>query len=353
MLPDALVFSVEGVPYGWRDVILSAARGGEWQAAEARARCGAACACHADATHTPIATAQLDAAGREFRYARNLVTAQAMEDWLAERALSVQDWTAHLRRALLRARSREHCDELAARHSVTDDVAIRLTLIDVVCSQEIDEWARALAARAAVHASFARPADDSRHPDDEAPRAMADAAHVALLSALWGDDANVVDAAAQRLEDIDASMRDFRAAQLSDRALNEYLGARQLEWVRVDCRVMSFPDEGMAAEAALLLREDDEGFTNVYRVAHVEPRTVQFYLDSLDDVRRDHFLKSRAGDLVGPLRIDGAFVLYEVEEKVLPSLKDADIRRRAEAGVLAAALQQQSTQRVTWHQLKR
>ena len=130
--------------------------------------------------------------------------------------------------------------------------------------------------------------------------------------------------------------------------MQDYLSSRQLDWVRFDCRVMAFPDRGMAAEAALLLREDGERFTSVYQVAHTAPRAAQFFLDQIDVSVRGYFLGSRSGDLIGPVRMDDEYVLYEVEERVVPTLRDAAVRRRAEDGVLRDALDQQIERRVRW-----
>lgn len=352
MLADALVFSVEGEPYCWRDVILSAVQRGEWRAAERRARQGAACVRHAEASGNALITAALDAAGREFRYAHDLVTAQSMEEWLERHELAVQDWTGHLRRDLLRTRTSADLDELVARYPISDEEAVRLTLIDAICSSDLDTWARALAERAAAHAFVMAGAGSGRESVGRATAKKPEPLNTFPLSVLWGDDVEKVQATAQRLARLDESLDGFRAALLTERAVQDYVTTRQLDWVRFDCRVMAFPDEGMAAEAALLLREDGEGFTSVYQVARTEPRTAQFFLDQIADSMRDHFLGSRPGDLIGPVRIDDEYVLYQVEEKVLPTIRDDDVRRRAEDGVLHSALDQQFERRVHWQAAK-
>jgi hypothetical protein len=345
MQPDALVFTVEGEPYSWRDVILSAVLRGDWRTAERRARQGAACVRHAEATGVGLPPGTLDAAGREFRYAHDLVTAQSMEEWLRRHGMSVPEWTACLRRNLLRARASENLDALADRHPISQEDAVRLTLIEAVCAGELSTWARALAERAAAHA----------HLQVGAPPASGDAlvrtsepVDTSSLTVLWGDDPSTLDAAVRRLQRLDESLNGFRTSLLTERAVQDYISTRQLDWVRFDCRVMAFPNAGMAAEAALLLREDGEGFTSVYQVAHTEPRAAQFFLDQIEDSMRDHFLGSRPGDLIGPMHVDDEFVLYQIEEKVLPTIRDADVRRRAEEGVLSTALDQQFERRVDW-----
>jgi hypothetical protein len=169
------------------------------------------------------------------------------------------------------------------------------------------------------------------------------------VAALSGVDPEVIRESAQRVERVEAAFERFRESFVTERALQEHVSARQLDWVRFVCRLMAFKDEGMAAEAALLLREDDEGFTNTYRAAHIEPRDSRFFLDQLDASVRDHFLGARPGDLVGPLRVDGEYVLYLIQEKILPTARDPEVRRRAEEGVLKQALDRQLEGRVRWH----
>ena len=354
MLADALVFTVEGEPYCWRDVILSAVQRGDWRAVERRTRQGAACVRHAEAAGSASSAAALEAAGREFRYAHDLVTAQSMEEWLQRRELSVQDWTAYLRRDLQRARWSANLDDLVARYPVSDEEAIRLTLVEATCSSELDSWARSLAERAAAHAFVVGSANPTGQPPAAAqtPDAPADTLHAYPLSVLWGDDPAKLQQTARRLQRLEQSLNGFRAVMLTERAVQDYVSSRQLDWVRFDCRVMAFPDEGMAAEAALLLREDGEGFTSVFQVAHTVPRAAQFFLDQIEGSMRDHFLGSRPGDLIGPVRLEDEYVLYQVEEKVLPTVRDADVRRRAEDGVLNNALGLQSQQRVNWQAVK-
>ena len=342
MLTDALVFTVEGEPYRWRDVILSAVRWGAWHALETQVVEAAACVKHAEATGQPLPDGVLDAEGREFRYALDLVSAKSMEDWLSRWGLSVNDWMGYLRRKQMRARWPELRRTLAEHHPLRDEDALRLTLVDAICSGELDKWARTLARRAAIHANGSDPTSGAvTEPGslDSWP----------FASTLFGADTTTLHAAESRLRRMDDAFRQFRAAHVTARAVEAYVGLRHIDWVRVDCRVMAFPDEGMAAEAALLLRDDGEGFTGVYSAAHTLPRADCFFLDQIDAGLRGAFLGARTGDLIGPMRVDGEYVLYLIEEKTLPTPLDPAVMRRAEEGVLEQALERQTTGRVRWH----
>ena len=63
----------------------------------------------------------------------------------------------------------------------------------------------------------------------------------------------------------------------------------------------------------------------------------------------DQFLAARTGDLVGPAFVNNEYVLYLIQDKVLPTVRDPEVRRRAEEGVLQHVLRQQLDQRVRWH----
>jgi hypothetical protein len=342
MLSTEHIFAVDSQEYGWCDVVVAAARNGAWATTDLRARLGAACVEHAAATGASLAPNVLEAVAREFRYARNLVTAHSMEQWLAGWSLSIKDWTAYLRRDAHRSRRLGEPDVLLRRYPIGAEDAARLTLMDAICSGDLDEWKRSLAARAAAASSLG-PSEITPEPAEPAvPEILCPA--LPLLGASIDD----LREAARRVQRMDDAFERFRKAQITDAAVSDYVGRRQLEWLQFDCRVMAFPEEDMAAEAALLLREDGEGFTGVYTVARAEPRVARFFLDDVPESARDEFLAAQAGDLVGPMRLGNEHALYLIREKLLPSPRDPEVRQRAEEGVLQHALRQQLDRRVRW-----
>jgi hypothetical protein len=220
-----------------------------------------------------------------------------------------------------------------------------MALADAACAGDADRWARSLAARVAANRSVSG--------TGEFLSVKATGEHLgtvpAGLSSALGFDDHGWRSAVRRIAQVDRTFERFRAMQLTDHAVESYVASRQLEWIRFDCRIMAFPNEDMAAEAALMLRDDGEGFTGVYHAAHAEPRASRFFFDHLDSGLRDLFLGVQAGDLVGPIRVGDEFVLYLIERKVLPSAQDPEVRRLAEDGVLGTLLKQQLDHHVAWH----
>ena len=98
---DAPVFTAGGHCFTWVEVIESARARGDWAALQGHvagliAREGELLAAGALPT-----AAETRVAADEFRYQRNLLSADELQDWLARRDISVGQWMAEMRRSLL------------------------------------------------------------------------------------------------------------------------------------------------------------------------------------------------------------------------------------------------------------
>src|SRR5262245_17083758 len=100
-LLDRPAFSVGSQTYTWADVVLSAHLRGEWAQLEEQTRLGMNLVHRAEEDESP-SEEEIEAAGEEFRYARDLVTAEEMEAWLGRFDLTVESWTDYLERSILR-----------------------------------------------------------------------------------------------------------------------------------------------------------------------------------------------------------------------------------------------------------
>jgi hypothetical protein len=117
----------------------------------------------------------------------------------------------------------------------------------------------------------------------------------------------------------------------------------------VDCQAVAFGEEGQAREAALLLREDELDIEEVAGEADVPIEDVVLYLDELDTEQHSRFLGAAVGDVIGPVKRDEAYMIYQVVAKVMPTVNDPEIVRRAGEGILARVLASEVNKRVRWH----
>jgi hypothetical protein len=140
----------------------------------------------------------------------------------------------------------------------------------------------------------------------------------------------------------------FRERVLTPGAIRDAISAHHLDWIRLDCRALSFPDHQIAQEALLCMREDGAELAEVGQAARSTVHEARFFLDETDAGSRHAFLSATRGDLLGPLPNNGGFSLFRVHDKVLPSAEDPAVRRRAEQDALNRAVQQEINNRVRW-----
>jgi hypothetical protein len=191
--------------------------------------------------------------------------------------------------------------------------------IEAVCTGACDAWARKLAGRAAAAAAIGAAKSN-------------------------GDDGD----AADWLERLDAAFEVFRQRVLTPHVLRDQVSVRHLDWIRIRGHKVVFPSEAMAREAALCMKEDHLSLQEVAADAGQVVHDVAATIDELAAAHRDRFLAARPRDLVGPLLVDNAFELCLVEEKILPTIEDDEIRERAEDAVLQRLLKREVADRVRW-----
>lgn len=146
------VFNIGPARYDWADVLLAAHLRGDWPALETQIRQGLACQRALDEDDESDGADQqaVDAAAAEFRYARDLISAEETEAWLAARGLTSEAWLDYIERGVLRAERAEEMHDLVERYPVTDDEVAALTWVEGICSGRPADFARDLAARVVV-----------------------------------------------------------------------------------------------------------------------------------------------------------------------------------------------------------
>ena len=72
------------------------------------------------------------------------------------------------------------------------------------------------------------------------------------------------------------------------------------------------------------------------------------WLDELDPALGTRFLTATAGELVGPVAVEGGFVVAHVIAKTSPSLDDDDVRARAREAAISRAVSRLVADRVVW-----
>jgi hypothetical protein len=152
----------------------------------------------------------------------------------------------------------------------------------------------------------------------------------------------------QTLARLEVVFQQFCRQALTPKALRDQISTHHLEWIRLDGHYVALPEEQMAREAALCVREDAMALTEVAARAKTVVHRAHFYLDQLEPAWQPLFLGAQAGELLGPLRMAETCMLFWVLDKVMPSIDDLEVRQRAEQRVLQQAIDHEIHTRVHW-----
>ena len=318
-----LVFSVGCQQYYWDDVILSARLWGDWADLEKELCGGIACLKRLDDVDEEIDPEELESAANDFRYERDLVTAEEAEAWLNHWNLSADAWMEYIQRFLLRRKWADQLAEIVARYPVRKKEIRSRLHAEAVCSGHLGRFARALAARASAYAK--------------------------AVEAGWiGEESNGVEAT-DRIRLLEASYQRFCDHVVDAQGIKHQVKSHRLDWIRFDCRYVLFSQEQIAREAALCVRDDGMQLAEVAANASIALHHAAVYLDEVEPSLRDRFLSAEKGALIGPLDWDHAFGLFLIEDKIIPTVEAPEIKQRAQETLLQSAVTREIDNRVKWH----
>jgi hypothetical protein len=257
------------------------------------------------------AAEDVEAAVNEFRYARDLVSAEECERWLDQRGLDFAHLTACMSRRLQAALAdAEGPAELAA-----GDQAI--FCLEAILSDEFTLWSHRLARRVALAL--------------DAGVALPESAGLAAL----------LPAMEERLQ---AAVAGWTTPDRQRRALaNQRLGLTQITLQATD-----FDSAPAAREARLCAVVDGASLAETATANGFACRQVEAFLDELPQNWRPALLSARSGDIVLPSGEEDCFPLLHVLRRREPGLEDEGVRGRLNDGLVLQRLQELETRHIRW-----
>ncbi len=328
------MFAAGGVEFHAIDVALSAMARGDWSPFERRLSEGLACAAW-EAERGQPSTVDLDAAATQFRYARDLISADEINAWLARHAISTDEWTEFLHRDLLRQDPPAPLDDILELHQPSAARLIEIAVVEGVCSGTFEQHEESFRRRVALaHQTAGATALHRDHgvPEDAAARLIHGHAH--WLSILPGADTLQ---RAGRILAIDAAYEAAVHGLLTQAALLEAIDHHRLEWRLVETQTVLFASEHAAREGLLCITGDEMSLEDV---AALSRRRVDRQTRLVEDLEADHadvLSTAEIGTLIGPTAVADGFQISRVVGCTPPSLADPRVAARARAAVLDRA----------------
>jgi hypothetical protein len=318
-----------------RDLVAAGVVSGRWTRLEADLLLGLALS-----ASQPADTAEVDAALREFRYARRLTSGQDFRRWLGERGLALSAVRAALERELLRGRAGS---EAPASPPDRERAAAALPA-EAVCSGALTECGWWLADRLLVASDEAADAGD-RHVRELV------ATEGGLLAVAGLDEPD--DARAERLARIVAADAAFDAHAThvaSAEAIAACADAHRLDWLGFELEGLRCTTASVAAEAALMLRDDALPMADVASAACLDEQRSTLLLEDAPAPLRTALSGAAPGDVIGPVEVGGAYEVWHVARRRAPDPLDPLVHARAVAEVITADTGRRRAGRVRWHE---
>lgn len=334
LLGDTIV-TVQGRPWRGRDVVAAGALCGRWRDLEHELAHGLAAVREARAEPAEIASAL-----RAFRYTRGLISADEFLAWATGRGLAVADVRAVLERAIVRAR--------VAAPPPDGDETLRAAMVaalpaEAICTGALAECANWLADRMVVAA-------DHELSDPVAAGASLLEHERGLLAVSVLDEPGEV--RERRLAGLAAAAADYDvhvASICAPAAIARSVRRHAVDWTRYELTGLACPTAGAAAEAALMLRDEGAATGRVAELLGIAPQQRALRLDEAPGEMRGRLAAAHAGDVVGPVELDGTPWVWVVTARSAPDPSDPELVRQASRRLLDDSIQRLRAGKVRWH----
>jgi hypothetical protein len=344
------VFKVGDEEYCWADIAIAAVVWGEWARLAQETREAMACLRSARDSGRPLPDAEIAEAAADFRYARELISADEAEAWLARWHLTASDWMEHVRRAVLRQKHQARLPELLERHAVPDVEVHAVMGVEAICTGLLTRLAPKFAARAAVYERL-NAARDNGHPlFTQEELAAAATESPAALRALGIDvEEDRLAERCARVAALELAVERFRGDVVTPKAVADQVAAHHLDWIRVEYQTLAYPSESMAREALLCAREDGMSFLELATESELaDLREEEQWIGEITGPLHAMLLGAMPGEVMGPFSLPKGHALLCLTSKRLPTADDEQVRSRAELAALRRALTHELQSRVQW-----
>jgi hypothetical protein len=338
-------FDFDEVRFDWGDVVLAAIGWGGWQLLECSAADGLAAACAAEECREQVDTGALRDSVVRLRRARGLLAGEDYERWLADWSLSTEDLRLYFAHTTLSGGTAGGVANQSADDRPDTAPLARAVRNAAILSGRLQSWAERLAKCAAAAAGLTALGQATPTVSRDGIAGLVAAAGACRASGL--DEADVC-ARAPRIAELQTAERMFADHVVKPERIKRCIAEHRLDWQRFAWEEVSFPGEGAAREAALLVREGGMGLAEVAGLAHVAIGLREAYSEDATELA-GVLAAAVPGELLGPLAGECGWRLVRVRERTPPAGDDIDLRDRARSELLEDAVGRYLAGRVTWH----
>jgi hypothetical protein len=329
---DVVVCACGTQEYTARDAIDAAIFRGELEDEWQKFLCHIAAEERADELELELDESAISAAAEEFRYQRDLITAEETEAWLTNRGLTFDDFSDYFARqycvaALNEGFSPEQIGYTSAAPELRD-----LFLAELILCGALEHMTTKLMWRLAARSAGEGPTSEAVAPERRKflHRISIEPALLAKWLEELGRDSQWLD----EMLSIEAAYGMHCDRLLVPAARQRELMALRLRLTRFEIELIELESHDAAKEALLCVREDEMSMEEVATEGRYPYRRADFLLEDLPADAQQTYLSASPGDMLEPIPHGDGFELCRIIKKVEPRLEDPTVKSRVDQRLL-------------------
>src|SRR5438067_476537 len=274
----------------------------------------------------------ISSAAEAFRYEHDLITAEETEAWLANRALSFDDFSDYFTRDYYASTLHEDIVPDEIEYNSASPELRQLFVAELILSGELDEMTKELMWRLAAFCAEGEPTSDAISAQERQflDRNGIESSQLANWLKGLGRDSKWFD----EMLAIEAAYQTRCDTLLVPHARQRELVALRLPLTRFETEVIELESRDAASEALFCVTEDGMSMEEIAAEGRYPFRQVNFLLEDLPPELQPVFMSVSPGELVDPMPRGDGFELCRVIRKIEPNAEDPAVRERIEQRLL-------------------
>jgi hypothetical protein len=286
----------------------------------------------ADELELELDESAISTAAEEFRYRHDLITAEETEIWLANRGLTLDNFSDYFARqycvgALNEGFSPEHIEYTSA-----DPELREMFIAELILSKALDDMTVKLMRRLAARCAGKEPTSEAIAVEE---RKFLDRIGIAATQlAHWLEKLGRDSEWLNEMLAMEAVYRTHCDALLVPEARQRELLAQRLHLTRFEVERIELESHDAAKEALFCVREDGMSMEEVATDGRYPYRRTEFLLEDLPEDVQQKYLSVSQGELLEPMPHGDGFELCRIIQKVEPRLEDPTVESRVDQRLL-------------------
>ena len=286
----------------------------------------------ADELELELDESAISAAAEQFRYQHDLITAEETEAWLANRSLTLDDFSDHFARQYCAGALSDGFSPEQIEYGSADSELRELFVAELILSGELEEMTTKLMWRLAACCAGREMAPSAIATEEKSffERNAITPEQLEKWLGRLGRDAKWFNEMLVR----EATFRRCCETLLVPQARQCELAMLRIALTRVKTEVIEFESHDAAQEALFCVREDGMSMEEVAAEGQYPYRRADFFLEEIASEAQHRFFSASAGDLLGPLARGDGFELCHIISKIEPQADDPMVKSRIERRLL-------------------